>query len=162
MNTIYPEDRKAFASGLTYYWGSLYGSSEALSLIEFAKTHKQVVLYIARDISQSTEILQALNFYNHDLTILSFPNWEVLAFDHFSPHPDIISSRLKTLSQLETLEKGIVITSLESLTQRLCPKNYIAKYSFNLEVGNNLVIETFTNELLRIGYRRASRVMEQC
>ncbi len=80
---------------------------------------------------------------------------------HFSPHPDIVSSRLKTLSQLETLEKGIVITSLESLTQRLCPKNYIAKYSFNLEVGNNLVIETFTNELLRIGYRRASRVMEQ-
>ncbi len=161
MNTIYPEDRKAFASGLTYYWGSLYGSSEALSLIEFAKTHKQVVLYIAKDISQSREILQALNFYNHNLTILNFPNWEVLAFDHFSPHSDIVSSRLKTLSQLETLEKGIVITSLESLTQRLCPKNYIAKYSFNIEVGSNLVIETFIDKLLRIGYRRASSVIEQ-
>jgi transcription-repair coupling factor (superfamily II helicase) len=161
MNTIYPEERKAFASGLTYYWGSLYGSSEALSLIEFAKTHKQVVLYIAKDISQSREILQALNFYNDDLTILSFPNWEVLAFDHFSPHPDIVSSRLKTLSQLETLEKGIVITSLESLRQRLCPKKYITKYSFNIETDSNLVIETFINQLLKIGYRRASSVIEQ-
>ena len=40
MNTIYSEYQKAFASGLTYYWGSLYGSSEALSLIEFDKGGK--------------------------------------------------------------------------------------------------------------------------
>lgn len=40
MNAIYPKDQKAFAPGLTYYWGSLYGSSEALSLIEFDKGGK--------------------------------------------------------------------------------------------------------------------------
>ena len=40
MNTIYPKDQKAFASGLTYHWGSLYGSSEALSLIELDKGGK--------------------------------------------------------------------------------------------------------------------------
>ena len=44
MNTIYPEDQKAFASGLTYYWGSLYGSSEALSLIEFDKGGKSMAI----------------------------------------------------------------------------------------------------------------------
>ena len=161
MNIIYPEEHQPFSNGLTEYWGSLYGSSEALSLIEFSKTQKKVVLYIANDISHSIEIHKALDFYKSPLKILSFPNWEILAFDHFSPHPDIISERLKTLSQLEKLEQGIVITSLESLTQRLCPKNYISRYSFNIEVGSPLVLESFINKLLKTGYRRSSKVMEQ-
>ena len=138
MNILYPEDCKTFSSGSTYYWGSLFGSSEALALIEFAKTQQQVVLYVAKDIKHYVQIQRALNFYNSSLKILGFSNWEVLAFDHFSPHPDIVSSRLETLSQLATLKTGIVITTLESLSQRLCPTDYIDKYSFSLNAGETL------------------------
>ncbi|MGE4570226.1 MAG: hypothetical protein AAEF72_02700, partial [Gammaproteobacteria bacterium] len=90
MRVLYPDDCKAFASGLTFHWGSLYGSAEALALIEFTQKNNCVVLYVARDISHYEQIQKALNFYNSSLTILAFSNWEVLAFDHFSPHPDII------------------------------------------------------------------------
>ena len=161
MNILYPENYKTFSSGSTSYWGSLFGSSEALALIEFAKTQQQVVLYVAKDITHYVQIQRALNFYNSSLKILGFSNWEVLAFDHFSPHPDIVSSRLKTLSQLATLKTGIVITTLESLLQRLCPTDYIDKYSFSLKAGETLEIEPFVNKLLKIGYRRVSTVMEQ-
>ncbi len=161
MNILYPEDRKAFSPGSTYHWGSLFGSSEALALIEFAKTQQQVVLYVAKDIKHYVQIQRALNFYNSSLKILSFSNWEVLAFDHFSPHPDIVSSRLQTLSQLATLKSGIVITTLESLSQRLCPIDYIDKYSFTLNAGEILEIEPFVNKLLKIGYHRVSTVMQQ-
>ena len=58
MNILYPEDRKAFLSGSTYHWGSLFGSSEALALIEFAKTQHQVVLYVAKDIKHYVQIQQ--------------------------------------------------------------------------------------------------------
>ena len=161
MNILYPEDRKAFSPGSTYHWGSLFGSSEALALIEFAKTQQQVVLYVAKDIKHYVQIQRALNFYNSSLKILSFSNWEVLAFDHFSPHPDIVSSRLQTLSQLATLKSGIVITTLESLSQRLCPIDYIDKYSFTLNTGETLEIKPFVNKLLKIGYHRVSTVMQQ-
>ena len=159
MNILYPENYKTFSSGSTCYWGSLFGSSEALALIEFTKTQQQVVLYVAKDISHYVQIQRALNFYNSSSKILGFSNWEVLAFDHFSPHPDIVSSRLKTLSQLATLKAGIVITTLESLLQRLCPTDYIDKYSFSLNAGETLEIEPFSNKLLKIGYRRVSTVI---
>ena len=161
MKVLYPDDCNAFASGLTFHWGSLYGSAEALALIEFTQMHNCVMLYIARDISHYEQIQKALNFYNTSLTILAFSNWEVLAYDHFSPHPDIVSSRLKTLSQLPNLKSGIVITTLESLSQRLCPTNYIEKYSLSLIRGGKLNIDGFVEKLVKIGYRRASSVMEQ-
>ncbi|MGE4594128.1 MAG: transcription-repair coupling factor [Gammaproteobacteria bacterium] len=161
MSILFADERKAFASGLTFHWGSLYGSAEALALIEFTQIHNCVVLYVARDISHYEQIQKALNFYNTSLPILPFSNWEVLAFDHFSPHPDIVSSRLKTLSQLPTLKSGIVITTLESLSQRLCPINYIEKYSLSMTRGGKLNIDSFVNKLIKIGYRRVTTVMEQ-
>ena len=161
MSILYADDCKAFASGLTFHWGSLYGSSEALALIEFAQKSESVVLYVAKDISHYEKIQKALNFYNTSLTILPFSNWEVLAYDHFSPHPDIISSRLKTLSQLSSLKNGIVITTLESLSQRLCPTDYIEKYSLSLSHGAQLSIKPFVEKLIKIGYRRVATVMEQ-
>ena len=161
MNVLYPDDCNEFASGLTFHWGSLFGSAEALALIEFAQKRDCVVLYVARDISHYEQIQTALNFYNTSLTILAFSNWEVLAYDHFSPHPDIISSRLKTLSQLPSLKSGVVITTLESLSQRLCPTDYIEKYSFSLARGGKLDTDRFVDKLVKIGYRRTSSVMEQ-
>jgi transcription-repair coupling factor (superfamily II helicase) len=161
MSILFADEHKDFASGLTFHWGSLYGSAEALALIEFTQKHSCVVLYIARDISHYEQIQKALSFYNTSLTILAFSNWEVLAYDHFSPHPDIVSSRLKTLSQLPSLKTGIVITTLESLSQRLCPTDYIEKYSLSLSRGGQLSIESFVTKLIKIGYRRATTVMEQ-
>ena len=161
MSILYSEEFKPFSSGLKNYWGSLYGSSEALALIEFAESQKQVVLYIAKDITHYDEVRKALNFFNTSLEILDFSSWEVLAFDHFSPHPDIVSSRLETLSKLPSLKSGIVITTLETLSQRLCPKNYIEIYSLHLKTKQNLEIKSFSENLIKIGYRRVTTVMEQ-
>ena len=161
MSILYPEEFKPFAPGLKSYWGSLFGSSEALALIEFAESKNQVVLYIAKDISHYDEVKKALKFFNTSLNILDFSSWEVLAFDHFSPHPDIVSSRLETLSKLPSLKSGIVITTLETLSQRLCPKNYIETYSLHLKTNQHLEIESFSENLIKIGYRRVTTVMEQ-
>ena len=121
MPQLYSQDSTPFKSGQKFYWGSLYGSAQALALLEFAKAQNQVVLVIANDIKHFDQLVKSLIFYNDDLDILKFDNWEVLAFDHFSPHPDITSSRLSTLAKLPNLTKGIVITTLESLLQQLCP-----------------------------------------
>ncbi|AXE61514.1 transcription-repair coupling factor [Candidatus Thioglobus sp. NP1] len=161
MSIIYPNNFRPFAAGLTDNWGALFGSSEALALIEFAESNNQVVIYIAKDITHYDEIRKALSFFNSSLEILEFSSWEVLAFDHFSPHPDIVSSRLKTLARLSLLKSGIVITTLETMSQRLCPTDYIDKYSLSLIKGQTLEIETFISKLSKIGYRRVATVMEQ-
>ena len=160
MPHLYPQDVHPFQSGQKFYWGSLYGSAQALALIEFVKKQNQVVLVIANDITHYDYLYKSLNFYNDGLDILRFDNWEVLAFDHFSPHPDITSSRLSTLSKLQNLKQGIVITTLESLSQQLCPLEFSHKYSFSLQTGDELDTQTFAEKLLKIGYNRVSTVME--
>ncbi len=160
MPQLYLQDCVPFKSGQKFYWGSLYGSAQALALIEFAQAQNQIILVIANDIVHFDHLVKSLNFYNDDLDILKFDNWEVLAFDHFSPHPDITSSRLYALTKLPNLKKGIVVTTLESLSQRLCPVEFSKQYSFNLKTGDDLDREAFTEQLLKIGYNRVNTVME--
>ena len=160
MPQLYLQDSAPFKSGQKFYWGSLYGSAQALALIEFAKAQNQVVLVIANDITHFDHLVKSLNFYNNGLDILKFDNWEVLAFDHFSPHPDITSSRLSTLSKLPSLTKGIVVTTLESLSQQLCPLEFSQKYSFSLQTGDAIDMHSFAEKLLKIGYNRVTTVME--
>ena len=162
MSIVYPEKSKSISSGLKKnYWGSIFGSSEALALIELAESNKGVVLYIARDIKHYDEINKSLSFFKKSIEILNFASWEVLAFDHFSPHPDIVSSRLNTLAKLSSIDSGIVVTTVEAISQKLCPKDFIYKYSLHLETNQSLEIDSFIENLIKIGYRRATTVMEQ-
>ncbi|CAC9646499.1 transcription-repair coupling factor [bacterium endosymbiont of Bathymodiolus sp. 5 South] len=160
MQHLYSQGATPFKSGQKFHWGSLYGSAQALALVEFAKTQDRVILVVANDISHFDQWFKSLHFYNTGLEILRFDNWEVLAFDHFSPHPDITSSRLNTLSKLPKLKRGIVITTLESLTQQLCPLEFSEAYSFSLKVGATLELQAFVQRLLKIGYNRVMKVME--
>ena len=83
MPHLYSQDAPTFQSGQKLYWGSLYGSAQALALIEYVKAQQQVVLLIANDIGHYNHLYRALNFYNNDLDILRFDNWEVLALTIF-------------------------------------------------------------------------------
>ncbi|MBC8493653.1 MAG: transcription-repair coupling factor [Candidatus Thioglobus sp.] len=160
MAYLHPDKVSALASGKKTYWGSLYGSADALALIEHVQQNPQVILLIANDIAHLDSLYHSLNFYAHDLNILSFNHWEVLAYDQFSPHPDITSNRLKTLSKLKSLKQGVVITTLETLCSRLCPIEFSEQYSFNLDVGDTIEPNSFSEKLLKIGYNRVTTVME--
>ncbi|WP_428086579.1 transcription-repair coupling factor [Candidatus Thioglobus sp.] len=160
MSYLYPDKTLALNSGKKTYWGSLYGSAQALALIEYLQNQPQVVLLIADDIAHLDSLSNSLNFYNNGLEILTFDNWEVLPYDQFSPHPDITSSRLSTLSKLKNLKCGIVITTLETLLSRLCPIEFSEQYSFSVQVGDQLDLNTFSEKLLKIGYNRVTTVME--
>ena len=160
MYHLYNQDTISFKVGKKFHCGSLYGSAKSLALIELATTQNEVVLVVAEDIAHYNKLCHSLDFYNTELPILRFDNWEVLAFDHFSPHPDITSNRLSTLSRIQNLERGIVITTMESLSQRLCPLEYIKSHSFNINTGDMLDTKRFSEQLLKIGYSRVNSVME--
>ena len=160
MSQLYPKGSQPFQNGQRCHWGALYGNAYALALIEFAKEQNRPILFITRDIKENEQLYQTLRFYNTHLHILKFDNWEVLPFDHFSPHPDLVSNRLQVLSQLPGLDQGIVVTTLETLCQRLCPVNYSNAYTLMLKVGEELILEDFRKKLHKIGYQRVNQVME--
>jgi len=160
MAYLYPDNSPFLKAGLKTYWGSLYGSADALAIVEHIQQKPQVVLLIANDIAHQDTLYESLNFYNDTLDILKFDNWEVLPYDQFSPHPDITSNRLATLSKLRQLNNGIVITTLETIFSYLCPIEFSEKYSFDLKIGDAIDPAALSEKLLKIGYNRVTTVME--
>ena len=64
MSIVYPKEPKSISSDFRKnYWGSLFGPSEALALLEFAEYNQGFVLYIARDIKHYDEINKSLAFF---------------------------------------------------------------------------------------------------
>ncbi len=141
-------------------WGQLYGSATSLWLAEAARRASAPLLVIAADARHASRYEDELRFFcEPGLYIESFPDWETLPYDLFSPHPDIVSQRLRMLAALPRLTKGIVIVDLETLLQRLAPHTYIDAHAFDLAAKQIVDIEAFRTRLAGAGYVASSQVI---
>lgn len=93
------------------------------------------------------------------IKIMQFPDWEILPYDNFSPHPEIISDRLITLYKLSSVERGILIVPMVTLMHKICPIEYIQQKVLLIEVNKNLILNEFKFNLEQAGYLRVPQVM---
>lgn len=147
--------------GEHYYWNNLRGASIGLALSNAITESNQPILIIAPDSLAVSHLLDELHFF-HDQTdsLLHFPDWETLPYDHFSPHQDIISERLSVLNRLPFLQRGVVITTIDTLLHKLPPNDFLDAYSFLLKVGDKLNIDILRTRLAHAGYHSVSQVRE--
>lgn len=141
-------------------FGNLHGSSLALVIAEAAKKSNQVVLVITADNLSATQLEEALKFFAPDLEILNFPDWETLPYDNFSPHQDIISQRLLTLSRLPTLNHGVLLVPITTLMQRIAPRQYVDGSGFRFNRGDKINLDEMRHRLERSGYRCVNQVIQ--
>jgi transcription-repair coupling factor (superfamily II helicase) len=92
--------------------------------------------------------------------IVQFPDWETLPYDHFSPHPDIVSQRMAALHRLPTLKQGIVVVPVQTLLQRLAPVRHVVGGSFDVRVGERLDLDAEKRRLESAGYRHVPQVLD--
>jgi len=148
-------------SGEPAFWSRLYGSARGLAIAEAGLAHTAPVLVITASVHAARQLEDEIRFYGgNSLPILSFPDWECLPYDVFSPHQDITSQRLETLYRLPGLTRGIVLASASTLMHRLAPTDYVSGHSFMLRVGDKLDIQHLREQLTRSTYRSVSQVME--
>jgi len=143
-------------------WGRLYGCSRSLALLELARSHSGPLLVVADNAREAKHIEDELAFFaasDTDIELMTFPDWETLAYDNFSPHQDIISQRLLTLYRLPDLRSGIVIAPINTLLHRLVPPAYVQGHTFFIEKGQVLDIEKFREQLTVSGYASVSQVV---
>lgn len=149
-------------AGYRSHWGHLYGSSFGLVLSSTAVQHSGPVLVITADMAAAQKLEYSLRFYmaEQDISILQFPDWETLPYDIFSPHQDIISERLTTLSRLPSLTKGILIAPIQTLMHRIAPKNYLDAFCLSLKLEQQFDLDDMRLRLEHSGYNCVSSVME--
>jgi transcription-repair coupling factor (superfamily II helicase) len=144
-------------------WHGLKGDSLALAIASAVSTHEHgPVVVIAPDMQVAELLLEQVAFFSgrDELPAITFPDWESLPYDSFSPHQDIISERLATLYRLPDLQHGLMMIAAPTLLQRLPPRDYIYRNSLLLNTGDRLDLDEMRNRLDSAGYRCVSQVME--
>ena len=140
-------------------WHQLYGSAAALALAEATRSDQRLYVVVTDDARELERLSSELQFFAGErLPLLTLPDWEVLPYDLFSPHPDITSQRLRTLFELPRLQAGCLIVAADVLMQRLPPRNYVQGRAFELAAGDALELEPFRQRLIEAGYVSVSQV----
>ena len=154
LNPLLPD-----AAGHIVRWRQLHGSCASLAIAEAASRADGPLLVLSANSRELEQRRAELAFYAAGtLPLLSFPDWEVLPYDLFSAHPDIISERLATLAALPSLRRGVLLLSADTLLQRLPPRAWIEARSFELAVGGTIALESFRTRLVESGYASVAQV----
>ena len=140
-------------------WVNLAGAATPLYLARAAEHSSRLILCVARDASAAARLEEELRFFLPEhVPVHAFPGYETLPYDQFSPHPDIISQRLRTLARLPQLAAAVVITDLATALQRLPPRSFVDGHALSLAVGQELDLDAFRLRLSAAGYASVPQV----
>ena len=140
---------------------SLPGAGASLAIAEAAAHLRRLALVVTADTLAAERMQQELAFFLGDsLPILRLPDWEILIYDSFSPHRDIISERLSVLNRLALLDTGILILPMNTLMQRMAPRQFILGTSLMLAQGQEFNLARMRQGLQDTAYRAVDTVLE--
>ena len=105
--------------------GPLVGSAGSATVAELATADQPLIALVANS-SEALVLARELPlFLGSDIPIHTLPDWETLPYDHFSPHQDIVSQRLRTFYELPNLTNGIVILPITTAMLRTPPAYFV-------------------------------------
>ena len=117
--------------------GELTGAACATLVAEIAEHHAGPVVLIAPDMQNALRLHDEIRQFT-DQMVMNLADWETLPYDSFSPHQEIISSRLSTLYQLPAMQRGVLIVPVNTLMQRVCPHSYLHGHALVMKKGQRL------------------------
>lgn len=139
--------------------GELTGAACATLVAEMAERHSGPVVLVAPDMQNALRLNDEIRQFT-DSMVMGLADWETLPYDSFSPHQDIISSRLATLYQLPTMQRGVLIVPVSTLMQRVCPHSFLHGHALVMKKGQRLSRDALRDQLEGAGYRHVDQVME--
>jgi transcription-repair coupling factor (superfamily II helicase) len=124
-----------------------------------ASKRKVPLAIVTASAFQAQRLLEELPWFAPNLQVNLLPDWETLPYDHFSPHPDLISERLSTLYQITQNQCDVVIVPIGTALIKLPPIAYLAANTFMLKKGQKLDLEAMRQQCAEAGYHHVSQVV---
>ena len=143
-------------------WSRLHGSSRGLAIAEAARKSESLLVIVLEDQHQLQVLESEIKYFIEDentIPVASFPGWECLPYDNFSPHQEIVSQRLRLLGQLPEMQKGIVLVHVSDLMQRLPPPDYVLSHTFSVVRNQKIDLEQLRSKLISSNYVSVNQVM---
>jgi len=152
---LFPD--KYFVADVRY--GQAYGCAPALWLQQYLHKENKPLVVVTPTVAGAESLLHQLKYFlDKPSSCALFSDPETLPYDRFSPHQDLISRRLSTLSALADNKIRILVIAGPTLFYRLPPPDYIRSFGIALKKSDRLTLEAFRGQLEMCGYERVSQV----
>lgn len=150
-------------AGERIFWGNINQTGGAWAIASAARNSGRPVLAITPDSTRAISLEEELRFFlkgDQSVEIMHFPDWEILPYDAFSPHQDIISQRLETLYKLPGIQHCVLIISVTTLMHRMSPRSFLESNCLVIKRGDYFPLEEKRQQLEQAGYRCVDTVLE--
>ncbi|MBN2689082.1 MAG: transcription-repair coupling factor [Gammaproteobacteria bacterium] len=143
------------------YWPVMHGCATALAISLATEEHDGLVVVITPNIATAHNLWRELKFFytDNEKHLMLFPDRELLPYDVFSPHQELISERLLTMHRLLNAKRGILLVSITTLLDYLPTVDYLQKNSLLLQKNQELNSISFSNILIERGYIKTNQVL---
>ncbi len=143
------------------YFGVVDGAD---AVIIGKRAKENALIYVLNSAEMFAKTYEQLRFFNPELEILHFPEWDCLPYDRISPSKDILGTRLSTLvalsNNLMKQQGRIVLTTMAALTQKLPPREILSKSQMTFKKGGFINPEKLVHYLVHNGYNKTHTVRE--
>ena len=120
---------------------------------EFAK---RPILVITYNEIQAQKILKDIKYFTDKVYYL--PKKEIVTYDYVAESKDLPYERIETLNKMQEMRTGVVITTIESVLQKMISKKALYKNTLNFKVGDSENLETIKQKLVELGYVRCDLI----
>ena len=120
---------------------------------EYAK--KPIALITYNEI-QAKQIVDNLKSFTDK--VIFFPKKEIVTYDYIAESKDLPYERIDALNKIKEKRTPIIVTTIESLMQKLPSKETLYKNAINLKIGEVYSLEELKQKLVNLGYVRCDLI----
>jgi transcription-repair coupling factor (superfamily II helicase) len=131
-------------------------------MADLARAAKGRAVFIAPDEAAMRALADNARYFAPELEVITFPSWDVLAYDRASPSLRVTSERLGALHALQRKrdKPQLLVTTVNAATQRTLTAFRIRQLSATLAPGERIDRDALAELLQANGYVRADTVHE--
>lgn len=116
-------------------------------------------LLVTADPADASRLTQEMVAFVPSLRVRQLSDWEILPYEAFSPHQDLISERLQTLYEALTGQLDVLVVAANTALARLSPTDFVAGQTFFLSQGQPIRLTQLREQLQIAGYSAVNQVV---
>jgi transcription-repair coupling factor (superfamily II helicase) len=136
----------------------LSGSARTVLLSSLYSKLNKPQLVVTHNLYQAQKLYDDLTELIPSEEVFIYPVNELIASEVGIASPELKSQRIEVLNYWSQKQKGILIAPIAGLRRLLPAKDKWLKSQQKIQVGDEISIEEFTAQLVKLGYERATMV----
>ena len=113
---------------------------------------KKPICIITYNEIQARKMIEDLKYFTDK--IIYIPKKEIVTYDYVAESKDLPYERIEALNQVQEMKTGIVVTTIEAVSQKMISKKELYKNVLKFKIGEEHKLEEVKQKLIDLGYVR--------